>query len=49
MIYLICDVDVNIFAESVSLGESRGRVLDQIECSELAERCKELFDLILQK
>lgn len=36
---------VSVLAERISLAEARGRVLDQVERSQLAERHQQLLDL----
>lgn len=43
--YLIRHGDVDVFGESVTLAESEGGILDQIEGPELSERHEELLYL----
>ena len=43
--YLIGDGDVGVLAKSVAFGESGGRVFDQVEGAQLAERHEQFLDL----
>lgn len=45
----ICDVDIYIFTEGITLGETSCTVLDQVEGLQFTKRSKELLDLWTQR
>ena len=42
---LICDIGIDVFTKCVAFRETRGRVLDQIECFERSEWRQQFLDL----